>query len=252
MNEHYFYDLLLISWYALAAVVFIVLFFVPAPYGRYASRAKGPSLPSKWGWIIMESPPVLVPLLLFTTGRHHNFTAVILLLLWLSHYLQRAYMFPFLIKERNTRMPVWIICLALFFNLVNGYLNGRWLFFFSEGYGPEWLTDPRFATGIVLFISGYIINRRADWQLRRLRDCDDCEYKTPRGGLFRMVSCPNYLGEIIIWCGWALATWSWAGLSFAVWTIANLAPRARTHHRWYREHLPDYPMRRKALIHGIW
>lgn len=252
MDERSLYNGLLIAWYALAAVVFVVLFYIPAPYGRYTRRTKGAALPGRWGWLIMESPPVLLPLILFITGRNHDLPTVIFLLLWLSHYLQRAYMFPFLIREQGKRMPVWIICLALFFNIVNGYLNGRWLFFFSNGYSRSWLTDPRFLAGTLVFISGYIINRRADWRLRQLRDCDECQYKTPRGGLFRLVSCPNYMGEIMIWCGWALATWSWAGLSFAVWTIANLAPRARTHHRWYREHLPDYPERRKALIPGIW
>jgi len=77
-------------------------------------------------------------------------------------------------------------------------------------------------------------------------------YKIPHGGLFERVSCPNYLGEIIEWSGWALATWCLPGLSFAVWTFANLAPRARAHHRWYRAKFPEYPEERKALIPGVW
>jgi hypothetical protein len=44
------------------------------------------------------------------------------------------------------------------------------------------------------------------------------------------VSCPNYLGEILEWIGWAIATWSLAGWVFAIWTMANLAPRAFTNH----------------------
>jgi len=43
-----------------------------------------------------------------------------------------------------------------------------------------------------------------------------------------------------------------AGLAFAVWTIANLAPRARSNHKWYRETFPDYPENRKALLPGVW
>ncbi|MDH5284165.1 MAG: 3-oxo-5-alpha-steroid 4-dehydrogenase, partial [Gemmatimonadota bacterium] len=31
-------------------------------------------------------------------------------------------------------------------------------------------------------------------------------------------------------------------------TVANLAPRAWSHHRWYLEKFPDYPPDRKALI----
>jgi protein-S-isoprenylcysteine O-methyltransferase Ste14 len=69
-----------------------------------------------------------------------------------------------------------------------------------------------------------------------------------RGFLFEHVSCPNYLGEIVEWTGWALAAWSLAGLSFAFWTIANLAPRALAHHRWYRERFPEYPPFRRAIV----
>jgi hypothetical protein len=63
-----------------------------------------------------------------------------------------------------------------------------------------------------------------------------------------LVSCPNYLGEIIEWSGWALATWSLAGAAFALYTIANLAPRAVAYHRWYRESFNDYPPARRALL----
>ena len=38
----------------------------------------------------------------------------------------------------------------------------------------------------------------------------------------------------------------------ATWTIANLAPRARSNHRWYREHFPAYPPERRALVPGVW
>ena len=74
----------------------------------------------------------------------------------------------------------------------------------------------------------------------------------PHGELYRWISCPNYLGELIEWAGWAVATWSLPGLGFAVWTAANLVPRARANHRWYRSHFADYPNERKALIPGVW
>ena len=66
------------------------------------------------------------------------------------------------------------------------------------------------------------------------------------------MSCPNYLGEVVEWGGWALATWSMAGLSFAVWTLMVLSTRAHSHHRWYRENFPEYPPGSRALIPGLW
>ena len=55
-------------------------------------------------------------------------------------------------------------------------------------------------------------------------------------------------GEILEWTGWAVATWSLGGLAFCVFTAANLIPRARSNHRWYRENFSDYPPNRRALI----
>jgi 3-oxo-5-alpha-steroid 4-dehydrogenase 1 len=74
----------------------------------------------------------------------------------------------------------------------------------------------------------------------------------PHGGGYRFVSSPNYLGEILEWAGWAVAAWSPAGAAFAAYTIANLAPRAADHHRWYRERFPDYPPARRALVPFVW
>jgi 3-oxo-5-alpha-steroid 4-dehydrogenase 1 len=104
----------------------------------------------------------------------------------------------------------------------------------------------------LLFILGFIINRQADFTLHKLRKGGETGYSIAYNGLYRWISCPNYLGEILIWTGWAVATWSLAGLSFAVWTAANLVPRARAHHRWYLQNFADYPANRKMLVPGIW
>jgi len=70
----------------------------------------------------------------------------------------------------------------------------------------------------------------------------------PRGGLFDLVSCPNYFGEVLEWTGWAIATWSLPGAAFAAFTFANLAPRALSNHEWYRRTFADYPASRRALL----
>ena len=145
-------------------------------------------------------------------------------------------------------MPISIMLMGVGFNLGNAYINGRYLFELSGGYAEHWLTDWRFITGAVIFLAGYITNRWADAKLRSLRRPGELDYKIPQGGLFRWVSCPNYLGEILEWGGWAMATWSLPGLAFAFWTFANLAPRAFTHHAWYQRNFPEYPKERRALI----
>lgn len=149
-------------------------------------------------------------------------------------------------------MPLSIVTMGLFFNIGNGYLNGRYLFALAPARAAGWLADPRFVLGVILFVGGFVAHVTADRLLHSLRRPGETGYQIPQGGLFRWVSAPNYLGEIVEWTSWALATWSLAGLSFALWTAANLAPRAMSHHRWYREQFPDYPPERKALLPGLW
>ncbi len=102
--------------------------------------------------------------------------------------------------------------------------------------------------GASVFVIGWAINQHSDAVLRRLRGPGESGYKIPRGGLYRWVSCPNYLGEMLEWVGWAIAAWSLAGLAFAVFTIANLLPRALANHRWYQDKFADYPPERRAVV----
>ncbi len=235
-----------------AAVTFPALLFVAAPYGRHARSGWGPSLPARLGWMGMELPSPLCFVLAFGRGEH-AFEALPLLFLGLYqlHYLQRTFIFPLLMRAGGRPMPLATAAMSFAFNIANGTLNGLAVSHFGS-YGNAWLGDPRFLVGLVLFVAGYTINLHSDAVLRGLRGPGESGYKIPRRGLFRWVSSPNYFGEVVEWCGWALATWSAAGLAFAASTCANLAPRAISNHRWYRERFPDYPPERKAFLPGVW
>ncbi|MFC2018833.1 DUF1295 domain-containing protein [Chloroflexota bacterium] len=252
MNELTLFNGLIIGWFVLAAIVFLSLFFVVAPYGRHARSGWGATIDNRAGWVIMEAVAPLIFAACFLLGNNNSPAVLILFGLWEAHYLHRAFIYPFSLHGRAKRLPLVIMGFALVFNGVNGYLNGRYIFTFASSYGNEWLKDPRFIIGVLLFIAGFIINRQSDRILRNLRSSDESGYSITHAGLYRWVSSPNYLGELIIWLGWALATWSLPGLAFAVWAAANLIPRARSHHAWYRNNFPDYPPERKALVPGIW
>ena len=253
MKETTIFNGLLIAWFALGIVVFVALFFIAAPYGRHVRKGWGYSVGNKLGWVLMEAASPIVFAVLWFIGDY-RFTAVSLffLVLWEAHYIHRAFIYPFTLRGKERRMPLSVISMGFFFNLMNAYLNGRYIYGFSGGYTSGWLTDPRFIVGVLLFITGYVINRQSDLALRELRKPGENGYKISYSRFYRWVSSPNYLGEITIWMGWALATWSFAGLAFAFWTVANLLPRARANHAWYRRTFADYPPERKALLPGIW
>ncbi|MCA9675198.1 MAG: DUF1295 domain-containing protein [Kofleriaceae bacterium] len=234
--------------FALAAATALALALITAPYGRHGRPGWGPTVPARVGWIVMESPAVVAFLAIYLAGPHRADAApLVLLALWQVHYVQRTVVFPLRMRAAGRRMPVLVVALALAFNGLNAYVNARWLS--ALGTYPEaWLADPRLLVGAAVFAAGWSVNVRADATLRRLRGPGDAGYRIPRGGLYERVSCPNYLGELVEWTGWAIATWSLAGLAFAVYTAANLVPRALAHHRWYRATFPDYPPARRALI----
>ena len=247
MTEATVYHALLWAWFGVAAITVVALCFLSAPYGRHTRAGWGPSLASRWGWVVMETPAALGIAACFAVRPPSSPVPWIALALWEVHYVNRAFVFPFRMRGGAKPMPVSIAAMGAFFNLINGYLNGRWLTVFGH-YTLDWLTDPRFVVGVIVMATGFAINLRADATLRTLRAPGETAYKIPTGGLYRWISCPNYFGEMLEWIGWAVLTWSPAGLSFAVWTIANLAPRAWTHHQWYRQQFADYPRTRRALI----
>jgi len=249
VSEPELYSRLLVGWLAAGAVAFGALQFMAAPYGRYTRAGWGPTLPRATGWFLMEVPALVVFLLCFLASqRRGDPVAGVFLLLWVLHYGNRALVYPFRLRGGQLVMPLSVIALGFIFNVTNGYLQGRYLFTLGPPRDPGWFGDSRFVLGTLLFLGGYLLNQRSDALLRSLRAPGAPTYSIPHGGAFERVSCPNYLGELVEWLGWAILTWSVAGLGFFGWTAANLIPRARSHHRWYRQHFPDYPPHRKAII----
>jgi 3-oxo-5-alpha-steroid 4-dehydrogenase 1 len=252
MTERQLFDTVLVAWLVVAPVIFVALRFVNAPYGKHARAGWGPTLDATVAWILMEAPaPLGMALLFFLGDRHGSPVAIAFFVLWQLHYLHRTFVFP-LRRRSEKRTPLAIVAFALIFNCGNAYLIGRWLFAFGPDLGPGWLADPRFVVGTGLFLAGLVINVHADEVLRRLRLQTPTGYGRPEGGLYRWISCPNYLGELVEWGGFALLTFSVPALVFAVWTAANLVPRARANHEWYRRTFPEYPASRKAILPFIW
>ncbi|MBN2652834.1 MAG: DUF1295 domain-containing protein [Spirochaetales bacterium] len=237
----------------IGVLIFITLFFLSAPYGRFSRKGWGPAIPAKLGWMIMEFPAFFVVLCIAVIGMVKigtiNPVLIVFLAIWELHYIQRTFIYPMLMPKKAKSLPVMIIIFSIIFNTWNGYINGYNLFFNSaSSYEISWLYDPRFIIGTIIFLIGFIINIHSDYVLRHLRKPGETGYKIPNKGMHKLVASPNYLGEITEWIGWAILTWSVAGLAFAIFTIGNLAPRAYTNLKWYRGEFEDYPKKRKALI----
>lgn len=246
------FDIDFIQWIWIWIVIGVITFFAAlnfkAPYGRHTSTKWGPQIDNKWAWFFMEIPAFLIPLyFLLSNLKTINSIHIVILSLFILHYFNRVFIFPFRIKTTGKKMPLLIAFFALVFNLINGFNIG---FYFTEysTLNQQWFFDIRFILGIIFFFIGMYINHRSDHMLINLRSPGETAYKIPKGFLFNKISCPNHFGEIVEWIGFAILSWSMPSLAFAIWTMANLIPRSLNHHEWYQQRFEDYPEERKAVF----
>lgn len=225
-----------------AVIVFIALQFVEAPYGMTFSSKWGPSVGNRTGWIIMEAPAFICMMAFILLSPERSLGGIVCALLFLVHYFQRSFVFPILMRGRS-RMSWLIPAMGAIFNVFNTYFIGAWLFHFApQGYynfAEHPLMIVAWIAGGGLFICGMAINLHSDYIIRNLRKPGETGHKIPRGGMYRYVTSANYFGEITEWAGYAIFTWSLAGLLFVVWTCANLVPRARKLHNRYEKEFGD-------------
>ena len=126
------FSLALFRWHLCARAVFLCLFFVSAPYGRFYTPAKsslwwGPAVDGRIGWTVQElaSPIALLSFYhcrdeawLFsfpnTTNTTNNGGTVLVLSWFFLHYMHRAVVWPWRRTMGKTNFPVVGACCVRF------------------------------------------------------------------------------------------------------------------------------------------
>ena len=203
------FNIFLIVMAVLAAGVYVALHFFEAGYGYLFNPKYGPPVPNKVGWVMMESPVFIAMCVLWLmSGRTWEAGPLALFVLFQAHYLQRAFIFPLLIRGKG-RMPLGIVLMGMVFNTLNALMQGGWIFYVSPAdYYAGWFAQPYIYIGGALFVAGMAVNLHSDHIIRHLRRPGDTRHYIPRGGMFRYVSSANYFGELLEWVGFAVASWS--------------------------------------------
>ena len=227
-----------------------ILLFVDAPYGKRDRGGWGPGLPVRLSWLLLEVPSFAVPLWILVSAQSlPGLPGSILLLFWMAHYFHRSFIYPLSLRPKpGASFKLIVLIMGAPMNAMIGWMIAIMAFSEEHLQSAAWLGSPQFVLGVLVFAMGFGITKWSDGVLRHLRVPGDSGYYIPGGGLYRQISCPNYFGEIVQWFGFALASWSLAGLAFALYTAANLIPRALASHAWYRQHFQEYPGSRKAVI----
>ena len=222
-----YFNIFLIVMALLALAVYIALHYFEAGYGYLFNRKYGFPIPNRIGWVLMECPVfIAMTVLWLLSDRTWEAAPLALLILFQGHYLQRAFIFPLLIRG-NSKMPAGIVGMGMLFNTLNALMQGGWIFYISPAdYYEGWFSKPYFYIGAALFVAGMVINLHSDYIIRHLRKPGDTRHYLPAKGLYRYVTSANYFGELVEWTGFAILTASPAAWVFVWWTFANLVPRS--------------------------
>ncbi len=171
-------------------------------------------------------------------------------LLWSAHFLRRTWESAFVHRYSKPRIGP------------GDYLT-EYVYYWGFAAWIAWSVTTRSqhaplvfvqVLGLGLFVLAEAGNARAHRMLRELRAPFGREKHIPRGWLFRRVSCPHYLFEILSWVGFNLVTQTWAGVAFMLVGAGILGAWAHTRHVAYRRQFDGqdgrekYPDQRRALI----
>ncbi|KAE8597617.1 hypothetical protein XENTR_v10016533 [Xenopus tropicalis] len=180
-DEAQLLNLLAMFMALMGLVSYVSLQYIRMPYGRYADSAFGPPVPVRLAWFVQEVPSLSVSLFFYLRQTEFSIANQVLMGAFICHYTQRTLIFPFLIRGGKPT-PFASFALAFIFCCYNGYLQSSYLCSHAA-YASDWIHDPRFITGIMLFFCGMFINIYSDRILRNLRKPGEMGYKIPKGEL---------------------------------------------------------------------
>ncbi len=70
------YSVLLLIEFCLAIPIFILLFFMRAPYGKFLKKGWGAEIQATPAWVLMELPAFIIPLIFFSLFRKNQPTDI--------------------------------------------------------------------------------------------------------------------------------------------------------------------------------
>ena len=126
----------------IALAVFVALYFVEAGYGYLFNPKFGFPVPNKIGWVLMESPVFIAMCALWACSDvRFEAAPLALFLIFQTHYFQRSFIFPMLMRG-NSKMPFGIVAMGMLFNTLNALMQGGWIFYLApqQGYYDDWFS----------------------------------------------------------------------------------------------------------------
>lgn len=176
-------------------------------------------------------------------------------LLLTIHFVKREIETLFVHKFSLATMPAsYIVRNSAHYWILGGLNIAYWVFAPSSPTARTQANPILLYTGLALFTFGQLANLNVHLTLSNLRKNGSTERKIPTGFGFGLVTCPNYLFEVIAWLGvYLVSSLSWSVLLFIVVGAGTMMKWASGKERRYRREFGDkYKRKRYVMLPGIW
>jgi very-long-chain enoyl-CoA reductase len=190
--------------------------------------------------------------LIYGTSAPPSQLQTISFIMVMVHFLKREYETAFVHRFSADTMP---------FN--NVFRNSGHYWLLSGINLAYWVYKPNAPTardssplityaGIAFYTIGELCNFSNHLTLRNLRRPGTRERGIPRGIGFDLVTCPNYMFEVLSWIGVWMVTWSLSTAVFLVVAVVPMASWGKKKERRYRKEFGDkYKRKRFVMLPGI-
>ncbi|KAL1969516.1 hypothetical protein VTN77DRAFT_8954 [Rasamsonia byssochlamydoides] len=226
----------------------------------------GPQIGWRTVYIIEYLGPLVFPALFLYVLRpylYFNFdqplpepskTQAIVCALLTLHFIKREIETIFIHRFSLATMPVRnIFKNCAHYWILAGVNLAYWVFRPDSPAATDNLNPILLYTGLALFVFGELANLNAHLVLRDLRKPGTTERGIPKGFGFGLVTCPNYMFEVVAWIGIYFVTGlSWSVLLFTVVGTLQMMSWAAKKERRYRKEFGDrYKRKRFVMLPGI-
>ncbi|KAI1115506.1 3-oxo-5-alpha-steroid 4-dehydrogenase-domain-containing protein [Nemania sp. NC0429] len=171
------------------------------------------------------------------------------------HFVKRELEVLFVHKFSANTMPApFIVRNSFFYWVCAGLLAAIEIYApFSPSARPSpFLSSPLDVLGLALFVLGELANANVHWYLSTLRRPGETARKIPRGLGFGLVTCPNYMFEVVAWLGVILVARSPSLVLFIVIGSYYMYVWGWGKEMAYRKQFGDkYKKKRSVMLPGL-
>jgi len=171
-----------------------------------------------------------------------------------AHYIKRELETIFIHRFSASTMPIFnIFKNSAHYWILSGLNMAAWIYAPSSS-ATKPVNPALLYSGLALYALGEVGNMRVHLTLRGLRSSGGTERGIPEGKLFDMVTCPNYMTEVISWVGvFLISGLNLSVLLFVLVSTGQMAQWAVKKENRYRKEFGDkYKRKRYTMLPYIW